>query len=1064
MIGAVRSRDACEWALACAQSRVATTRFGDFVLDHDNRVVLRAGSPVATQRKVFECIELLASRAGQLTTLSRIREQLWPEVAVGDDAVRQVIAKARIALRVEGQQESLIRSRKGLGYVLQATLEPRAPADSRHTLKAARANASVLPALGREAELHRLRTALLAAPRGTGGLFLIAGEAGVGKSRLLQELQARCPDLPALWLEGHCQAGGAPALFWPFRELGRKLSCAAENVADGPDDDPFWRMQARTLGQLAPARKELPAGAEQRLEQSQLLCEQWSAVAGKKPLCLVLEDLHWADAGSLLLLEMLAREVGRRPLFMLATYRAEELPLNPTLQAVLGRIAGRAGVSELTLGPLDETALLALLVAVEHPTATASAARELLRLTGGNALMVQLLVRHSLESAGELPRMADSTLSMVVHERTRALPDATRTLLAQASVLGHRFKLFQLARVVGKPESHARSELEPALRAGLLTTHGESPDGFAFVHALVRDALYEALPEQTRSQLHRQALEALTGLWPGTVTSSELASHAFLAGRTVDRLHTRELCREAGRECFQTLAFERAHQHFERALALSAEGSSRRATAELSLLVARAAWHADLSVRAVSEAFTRAVSHARDANLPVLLAEAAIGAAVGEDSLFELHSARIRKDQLSQLALAYELLGEALEERTVKARVARTLCWLYGALGDREQALRWARATLAAVAELPRAEAWAQLLFEGIRCMEAVWSARPDAATAVLREMAVQMHSHQLGPRERVEARIQSMTLCLLLGEIGILRACARDLPGLIAALPDAPRFGRLGERLCTYRLVPGLISMTLATIDGDFAGAQQRLADAMAEAARLGFQALQGGDVGVIWLMPLMRYQGRIHFLEPLVEAAKDALDTISYHAALSEMALARGDLAAATRHFDVLSQLQFEIDVLGRKCSAPTPWLVSMAEVCCALERRADAERLYELLLPHESFCAVEGVPVPLGSCARALGELARALGDLARAERHLRHALARNTAMGHRPELALTQLSLARTLLELAQRNDSGAAREHAEEAQQHLAAAQQSASQLGMTTTLAAARSLSFVSQS
>ncbi|MDB4989941.1 MAG: transcriptional regulator, LuxR family [Myxococcaceae bacterium] len=1015
---------------------MSTTRIGPFLLDHVERTLSLGQAQVAVQPKVIDCIELLATRAGQLTTSARLRRTLWPDLAIGEDALRQVIAKARAALRTPGSTSPAIRARKGLGYVLEATVE-REVVELAAPAAGDSPTMTAWPIVGRERELTLLRNALAELPRGHGSLCLVAGEAGAGKSALLEALSI-VTDGP-LWLVGHCQPGIAQPAFWPFRQLTQRLAQVAEDsLALARAAKSLCALFATQLG--AHTR---PASAERRLALAQSLSEQLRAVAELRPLCLVLEDLHWADSASLLLLEMLARDVHQHPLMVLATYRLEAASDHAPLRDLLARLGGRSGVTELLVPPLSIADLRALLTALSHPYEASGAARELHRLTGGNALFARLLLRDSaLLSLPDEARPA--SLAHVVQERVRALPRATAALLSQAAGLGTDFSVALLADIAQLPHAEVLHDLDAALHAGLLERVDHATDQLHFVHALVCEVLYEQLSSQARADLHRRALAELLRTPAWQTSASQLASHAFLAGGTVDPGHTRTLCELAGRESFDQLAFDQAALHLSRALALAPGSSSAQHGAALSLLYAQACWEADLSSETVSRAFHAAAAEARKAASPRLLAEAAIGSAVGVDSPSELYAARLRKDQLWPLEEAYALLGE--HERAVKQRVARTLCWMCSALGDSEAARRWAQSALDGA--LPAEDAWSELLTLGIHCTASIWDGDRTTALTDLHAMRRQVHAPALTIREQVEGRLQLMTLCLWVGEPAGYRSAASELPALVQRLPQPPRFGRLGTRFCGYALLPSLVRMTQSVMAGDFAGAHQHLSSTMADAARLGFSGLQEGDAGIVMLMPLLQYQGRSQILTPMLELAKTGLGELPYALALSSIALERGSLDEAARHFSTLRALGFGANLHGRSTPLLLRQLVALADVCSVVGHADDARVLYDALLPAREFCVSDGIALSLGAAARPLGELARQLGDPTRAELHFAAALERNRELGHRPELARTRVGLARVSLELGQGETAGAL----------LETACQEAREMGMTPLLEQARAL------
>jgi DNA-binding winged helix-turn-helix (wHTH) protein/tetratricopeptide (TPR) repeat protein len=982
---------------------------GPFLIDYANRRLHHGRHEVQLQPKVFELIALLAARPGKLTSVARIREALWPDAVVGDDAVRQIVAKARVALRTsDGAHALTIRARKGLGYVL-AGGDEAASADaagedfegpSEHSAMTAGASYD-WPFVGRTRERASLSKALAGPFEPGGGLVLVSGEAGAGKTTLL-DLTRRERALPpgGLWLTGHCVAETTCPPLWPFRQIGRALARAGDDDAElataARQLEALWTRDVKEL-----ARTPWDRQAEQRLVLAQAVCDRLWEVARARSLVLELEDVHWADAASLLVIELLALHARSEPLRVITTFRSDALPTNPLLAGLIGRVAGRAGVTEVRLRPLSNDDLSALLALKSHPSAANREALESLRhQTGGNALFVRLLLE-----APVWPAEGGSSLAHAVLGRLRVLSGKTRAALEQAGVLGEEFQLSTLARTLDWASSDVMGALEPALAAGLLRP-GSLPDSLSFAHALVAEVLVEQLPLATRMTLHQRAWRALCDL-PAAPLGA-LAWHAVMAGDELELATRRDLCLKAGREAMQELAFDHAAVHFTRALEL-AHGLTPAQRAELAFVRAQALWEADAEFGKVTEAFESAAEAARRAGLHRLLAESAIWSAVGPDTPSELHNVRTRQGLTRLLEEAHARLeAEACGERH---RVARTLTWMYASGGVKDEAVRWARLALDHLHE--GADAWMRLLADGIACTLAIWQEDRAAAHAQLVQLRGHLDDPSFTVRQRIEARLQHLTLCLWLGDLSTYAALALELPALVALLPHPLRFGRFGERLCSYALSPALTRLTLAMIAGDFAGAQARLDDLMAEAAALGFGGLQGGEAGLLIVMPLLRYQKRCRTLAPLVEMSRAALGPLAYHLMSAQIALEDGARDDARRHFDALRADDFSGRFAERRATPTLGQLVDMADVCAEVGTAADARTLYAALRPSRGFFAAEGCAVSYGSCARALAVLAMQLGDLAQAIPLFEEAVTLNEAMGHRPELVRSKLWLASAL---------------------------------------------------
>ncbi|MGY1742635.1 MULTISPECIES: ATP-binding protein [unclassified Blastococcus] len=341
--------------------------------------------------------------------------------------------------------------------------------------------------VGRDAELAGLTARIAAAAAGSGGLVLLSGPAGIGKTRTVEEAVAGSP-APVVW--GRCvDDPGAPPL-WPWRRVLRALPAAAAAVAGALAE------VDRAGGGADPdaARFRLAATATDAL----LDC---AADAG---LVVVLEDLHWADESSLRLLRHLAGELARSRLLVLATHRDPDgarsgRPLDGALPGLLRE----PGTGSVTLPPLTEDDVRAYLPA---GTATDDVVRAVHRRSGGVPLYLRAVARAPADGGRPDGR---SELRALVRATLTALPPAALDLLDAAAVLGEEVDAGRLAAVTGRPPAEVAAGLDAAVRAGVLTAVPDSPGRRRFAHAVVRDAVHADLAPSVREELHRRAGEAL---------------------------------------------------------------------------------------------------------------------------------------------------------------------------------------------------------------------------------------------------------------------------------------------------------------------------------------------------------------------------------------------------------------------------------------------------------------------------------------------------------------------------------------------------------------------------
>jgi DNA-binding winged helix-turn-helix (wHTH) protein len=1022
------------------------SRFGEFVLDSEERMLLRAGEPVALEPKVFDCIELLVSHAGRLTTKERVQDALWPDVRVGPGALRRVINEARRALGDRGDAQAMIRTRKGLGYVFTATVErdlavepPAAPSPTPPA-------PSSWPFVGRARELALLleRVASGAAP----GLCFLSGEAGAGKSTLLARLRAQAPSRGERWLTGRCQAAEGVPAFWPFREVAEQLMTQSAELAVlplQPRERRALRVIPELAGAAASAARADEVSGEERFEVCTAFAKLLSRLSEKRPLYIVIEDVHWADDGSLLMLETLAGLAREHPIAIFASYRPEAVTPGKALSQLIARTSGREGVTTVQLAALSLDDVRALLAAVRMPGSASGAAQVLHELTSGNALLIHEQVAHALTTSTAFDAQLPASLAHIVAQRVSLLPEATRKLLGQAAVLGHELNVAQLAALARAPREQVLRDLEPALREGVLRPAGEDPDQLRFRHALVGDALSASLPAQLRQDYHRDAFHAFQAAADRPSRSGELAVHAFMAGSSVPLATRRELCARAGAEAFDALAFDRASLHLGRAVRLLEEGDDSRAAAELALRWAKARFAADEPAAALELACADALERARRARAHDLFAEAALGHAIGFESTVHLRAASLRPDQLSILQEALDGLlaatGDSIDDELapLRYRLAAALCWMRAEAGELSDFYAAARRAEQLAPRTP--DAHVELQLSALRA-----AADPERSDASIADFLARVAAPALGARQRIEICILAMAMCLSRGDIAGYERARLEIERLAEALPQPPRFGSLGARFSTYVALPPLAQVCVAIVRGDLSGAEQGLTRLAQRAAELGLARNREGDDSVFYLLlQLLGYQGRCALLEPMIDQHLRTPGANTWRSALvqAQFAVERDDLATARERFAVLRRTDFRPVLGGAPLLTRPEMLVRAADVCTVVGDAADAASLYEQLRPRAHFAIHDGALICYGSASRALGALALQRGEHALAASHLSDALAMNTRIGHRPELARTHLALAQLAL----------AQGRSDDARERLAEVRTEARAIGMTKLLA-----------
>ena len=382
--------------------------------------------------------------------------------------------------------------------------------------------------VGRNAELAALEHRLADAVAGRGSFVGLAGDAGIGKTRLLEELVARAalPDDRVLW--GRCLAHEGVPPYWPWTQAIRSYVERAEPAALRADLGPG----ATDMAQLVPeVRERLPdIGTAPRIDPEQARFRLFDSVASflrrasaRRPLLLVLEDLHWSDRASVLLLTFVAPELRRTSVLVAGTYREAEMRGLPQL---FGEVA-QAG-SHVLLRGLDRNETADFIGRSVARVPTENVVAELHRITEGNPYFLGEIMRGpSAPGTGELPE----GVREAIRRRLAPLSAEDRRLLAMAAVIGREFELAPLAVASEQPADRLLGRLAAAVTAGLVAEVPGTIGRFRFTHALVRETLYEDLPASGRAELHRLVATALETLHASAVEPplAELAHHFFHA-------------------------------------------------------------------------------------------------------------------------------------------------------------------------------------------------------------------------------------------------------------------------------------------------------------------------------------------------------------------------------------------------------------------------------------------------------------------------------------------------------------------------------------------------------
>ena len=444
------------------------------------------------------------------------------------------------------------------------------------------------PSVEREAERASLRRLLDDALSGHGRLALIAGEAGIGKSRLVTEVGQVAQARGMRELTGHCveMRGGPPYL--PYVEMiEQAISSPRRSVALS---NALGNVAAE-IARIAPALRrafpnipppvELPAELARRYVWNSF-SEFVGRAAQAQPLLLVLEDLHWADESTLLLTEYLAPLLPEMPVLVLGTYRDVEVDLQHPLARVIGQLGRRRLVERINLRRLSFDGVRAMLRALAGQPAPDQLARLIDRETEGNPFFVEEVYLHLVESGvlldehGRLRRdlrmdevSVPDSIRLVLGQRLGRLGSSTRDVLVAAAVSGRVFASELVGEVADAGPDQLVDAFDEAERARLIKS-GTSAGELMFSHELIRQTLLSGVSAIERERLHQLAAGAISRLYSDDLEAhaGELAYHLSHAGRAGDSDSLVHYLRLAGERAFDAAAFDDAIGYFETALSL----------------------------------------------------------------------------------------------------------------------------------------------------------------------------------------------------------------------------------------------------------------------------------------------------------------------------------------------------------------------------------------------------------------------------------------------------------------------------------------------------------------
>ncbi len=872
--------------------------------------------------------------------------------------------------------------------------------------------------VGRQREVGILDTALDAAIAGRPRVILLAGEPGIGKSYTAQEAARRAAQRDMLVIWGRCsEEPGAPP-YWPWLQLIRRYTAQQDDarLRDilGPAAPQVAALDAELTARLgiAAASPEESDAAKARFRLFDSIAGFWRRAADLKPVLLVIDDLHRADVPSLRLLEFVIAEAGGSRLMLLGTYRDAEVRRQHPLSDTLAELRRHTSVERLLLGGFSpvETAqyVRAAASAIGSDIVTALHER-----TEGHPLFLAELVRdiEQARGAGREPdrpgvRYKLEGVRGVIGARLNRLTPSCLQVLQHAAVCGREFR-FDVLRLISDdlPDDQCQSALQEAQEASLV--HVQSENGlYQFAHALVRDLLYDELPQAARSRLHRRLGAVLERLHKDDLAPClSLLAHHYHAAGTVDDSNVKaiEYATRAAQQAAAMQAHEEASLHYRRAcVALPAGTASDAQRCQLLLAQGQAENSAGAS-RAALQTFAEAAQCARRLGDASLLARSAIGFG---DAQWRLGT---------EGSQAVTMIREALTR--VDPHDSRERSALLAALC---QALLFANEPDAAEAAFREGVAIGRRLNEPLlhfRALCAILPGRwyPD-------RLALRIEAAREALAVAREARHPEWSTPYLSGwhsgdlmEIG-------DTAGAAATARFHLSSGAAMREPFNEAVALAALAM-IATHEGRFDEAEALALDALRRGQR--FDRANAAGLFGVQMFTLRRQQGRLGEVAPVLRQFLNSEgQAATWRPGLAVLHCELGAREEARELFERLA-------VGGFAGLAPDAIRIAslsyLAEVCAWLHDPVRAGTLYDLLSPYAGRNIVFGAhTASFGSADRLLGMLATTQGRWEVAQGHFEQALAFDELTGGRPWLARTRHEFAAMLLQRRTAGDVARAR--------------------------------------
>ena len=871
--------------------------------------------------------------------------------------------------------------------------------------------------IGRAAEREVLEGAWKRAEQGELRVVLLAGEPGIGKTRLATEAALEAHRHGALVLLGRCDEDLAVP-YQPFVEAIRHLiaACPEDVLIDalgerGGELSRLLPELSRRIPGLAAPQSAADPDTERYLLFS-AVAALFAAVSQWRPVLLLLDDLHWATKPTLLLLKHLVRSGEPMALLMVGTYRDSDISRGHPLTDVLAELRRESAVDRVGLRGLSDREAVNMMEALaghdlEGPEL--ALAHAVHAEADGSPLFMRELLRHFSELGelrlegdrwtfrGEIAAIPDSVREVIGHRLSR-LADPVDRLLGLAAVIGPEFDVAVLSPLAGLDRTAVLDALAAARQAALVREVEGAPGRFSFAHALIRRTIYDELGPARQVDLHRRVAQVLESLGAGDTYLSELARHWVAAAPPAqvgaeDVAKAARYAEKAGRRAMGSLAYEEAAHHFQGAVRAARQLADDGLVGELLILLGEAQRcagdpaHRDTLLEAGRLALERGE-----------VEQAARAALANQRGVFSRMGA-IDSDRVAALQAAVAAVGT--EPTATRARLLASLATeLHFEREERirleliGEALEVARrvgdpATLAQVLTAGCLAAWGSI----DQTRQGAWSVELSDLLGQIDDRTLQFHASA--------AVFYSST-------------AHGDMDRAAAALAGCQRVAEdLGQPALRWRVTHLQTEWAMAggrfhDVEG-WANESLRLGEASGQPDAVLYAH---GPLALTWILEGRAQEG-LALVTPIVERAPRAVYR-GVHA------LALADTGRIDEARTIIEQLRGTEAFAGVPRDHHRPFTLCLcARTSSYLGDRVVAQELYDALLPFRS-TVVNGQTIWWGPATHDLGLLATMLGRNDEAEACFADAVDRQDRMGARATVVHTRIAWADML---RRRDDPG-----------------------------------------